>query len=182
MGKTMNLTLKVWRQKNALSKGRLETYVLQEIDADASFLEMLDILNTQLEKKGEEPVAFEHDCREGICGCCGGVVNGQTHGPVRETTLCQLHMRHFNDGDTIVIEPWRSRAFPLIKDLVVDRSARQLLAREGFDPQFGARPLKRAIQDLVLNPLATRLLRGEFKPGDRIKAVARDGAIEFEKQ
>ena len=120
MGKTMNLTLKVWRQKNAQSEGRLETYALQGVDADASFLEMLDILNTQLEKRGEEPVAFEHDCREGICGCCGAVVNGQAHGPLRETTLCQLHMRHFNDGDTIVIEPWRSRAFPLIKDLVVD--------------------------------------------------------------
>ncbi|HQK77641.1 MAG TPA: 2Fe-2S iron-sulfur cluster-binding protein, partial [Candidatus Hydrogenedentes bacterium] len=100
----MNLTLKVWRQKNAQSEGRLETYALQGVDADASFLEMLDILNTQLEKRGEEPVAFEHDCREGICGCCGAVVNGQAHGPLRETTLCQLHMRHFNDGDTIVIE------------------------------------------------------------------------------
>ena len=131
MGKTMNLTLKVWRQKNAQSEGRLETYALQGVDADASFLEMLDILNTQLEKRGEEPVAFEHDCREGICGCCGAVVNGQAHGPLRETTLCQLHMRHFNDGDTIVIEPWRSRAFPLIKDLVVDRSAFDRVIRAG---------------------------------------------------
>jgi succinate dehydrogenase / fumarate reductase iron-sulfur subunit len=159
MGKTMNLTLKVWRQKNALSKGRLETYVLQEVDADASFLEMLDILNTQLEKKGEEPVAFEHDCREGICGCCGGVVNGQTHGPVRETTLCQLHMRHFNDGDTIVIEPWRSRAFPLIKDLVVDRSAfdRVICAggyvtmRTGSAPDAHAIPVVREDADVAMD-------------------------------
>ncbi len=131
MGKTINLTVKVWRQKNARGKGRLETYEMKAVDTDASFLEMLDILNAQLEKRGEEPVAFEHDCREGICGSCGAVVNGQAHGPERETTLCQLHMRHFNDGDTIVIEPWRSRAFPLIKDLVVDRSAFDRVIRAG---------------------------------------------------
>ncbi len=120
---TMKLTLKIWRQSSAASAGRLETYQLDDVSSDMSFLEMLDILNTQLIEKGEEPVAFDHDCREGICGMCGCMINGKAHGLERGTTLCQLHMRKFKDGDTLVIEPWRAKAFPLVKDLVVDRSA-----------------------------------------------------------
>ncbi|MCP4641502.1 MAG: succinate dehydrogenase/fumarate reductase iron-sulfur subunit, partial [bacterium] len=129
----MNLTLKVWRQDGPDEKGRFEIHEALGIHADASFLEMLDIVNSRLELDGKEPIAFDHDCREGICGACGAVVNGHAHGPERETTLCQLHMRKFKDGDTIVIEPWRSRAFPIIKDLVVDRSAfDRVIAAGGF--------------------------------------------------
>lgn len=124
MTKTLNLTLKVWRQKGPDSRGRLETYNAKDISTDMSFLEMIDVINEQLAIEGKEPIAFDHDCREGICGMCGTVVNGRPHGPERGTTLCQLHMRHFSDGDTIVIEPWRSRAFKVIKDLVVDRFPR----------------------------------------------------------
>jgi succinate dehydrogenase / fumarate reductase iron-sulfur subunit len=123
MAKTISLTLKVWRQKGASAPGRLETYEARDIDTDMSFLEMLDVVNSGLDLKGEEPIAFDHDCREGICGSCGAVVNGQAHGPDCGTTLCQLHMRRFKDGDVVVIEPWRSRAFPVIQDLAVDRSA-----------------------------------------------------------
>lgn len=118
----INLTLKVWRQSGPDAPGALETYTLDEISTDMSFLEMIDVLNEQLTTEGKDPVAFDHDCREGICGMCGAVVNGQPHGPEKETTLCQLHMRHFKDGDTIFIEPFRSRAFPILKDLIVDRS------------------------------------------------------------
>lgn len=133
MSSKINITLKVWRQKNAQAPGRLETYEAKDIDSDASFLEMLDIVNAQLELKGIEPIAFDHDCREGICGCCGAVVNGHAHGPEKETTLCQLHMRKFKDGETIVIEPWRAKAFPVIKDLVVDRTAfDRIIAAGGF--------------------------------------------------
>lgn len=121
--KTINLTLKVWRQNRNEKKGNLKTYLAKNISTDMSFLEMIDAVNEDLTKKREEPIAFDHDCREGICGMCGAVVNGRAHGHEKETTLCQLHMRHFSDGDTISIEPWRSRAFPIIKDLVVDRSA-----------------------------------------------------------
>jgi succinate dehydrogenase / fumarate reductase iron-sulfur subunit len=131
MSKTINLTLKVWRQKNPEDKGKLETYDAQNISTDMSFLEMLDVVNEQLTLEGQEPIAFDHDCREGICGMCGAVVNGRPHGPEKSTTLCQLHMRHFSDGDTIVIEPWRARAFKVIKDLVVDRSALDLLIQAG---------------------------------------------------
>ena len=120
---TINLTLKVWRQKSSKSKGHIEIYEARQISTEMSFLEMLDIVNEQLTLGGKEPIAFDHDCREGICGMCGAVVNGIAHGPEKETTLCQLHMRHFKDGDTVVIEPWRSRAFKVIKDLAVDRSA-----------------------------------------------------------
>lgn len=127
----MKLTLKVWRQKNRDSEGRLVNYTLDGVSEDESFLEMLDLLNEGLIEKGEEPVAFDHDCREGICGMCGLVINGIAHGPERATTTCQLHMRHFKDGDTIVIEPWRARAFPLIKDLVVDRSAMDRIVEAG---------------------------------------------------
>jgi succinate dehydrogenase / fumarate reductase iron-sulfur subunit len=120
---TLNLTLKIWRQPNAAARGEFRTYKLEGVSTHMSFLEMLDVLNEQLIERGEDPVAFDHDCREGICGMCGVMINGQAHGPERETTTCQLHMRRFNDGDTIVVEPWRARAFPVVKDLVVDRSA-----------------------------------------------------------
>ncbi|MCG3191343.1 MAG: Fumarate reductase iron-sulfur subunit [Thermoanaerobaculia bacterium] len=119
----MNLTLRVWRQKNRNDAGRFVTYEAPGISPDMSFLEMLDIVNERLIEKGEEPIAFDHDCREGICGMCGLVINGVAHGQRRATTTCQLHMRSFSDGNTIVIEPWRATAFPIIKDLVVDRSA-----------------------------------------------------------
>jgi succinate dehydrogenase / fumarate reductase iron-sulfur subunit len=121
--KNINLTLKIWRQKGPEDRGSWEIFPAQDISTEASFLEMLDIVNEQLAVAGKEPVAFDHDCREGICGMCGCAVNGRPHGPDRETTLCQLHMRRFQDGDTLVIEPYRARAFPVIKDLVVDRSA-----------------------------------------------------------
>jgi succinate dehydrogenase / fumarate reductase, iron-sulfur subunit len=121
--KTIHLTLKVWRQKNAKDKGKFETYQARGISTDMSFLEMLDVVNEGLTVDGKEPIAFDHDCREGICGMCGTVVDGRAHGPEKGTTLCQLHMRHFDDGDTIAIEPWRARAFKVLKDLVVDRSA-----------------------------------------------------------
>lgn len=119
----MNLTLKIWRQKNANDKGKLVDYPISGIEPDMSFLEMLDVLNEELINKGEEPVAFDHDCREGICGMCSLYINGEAHGPDRGVTTCQLHMRMFNDGDTIYIEPFRANAFPVIKDLIVDRSA-----------------------------------------------------------
>lgn len=119
----MNLTLKIWRQKNANVKGGMETYKVENISPDSSFLEMLDILNDQLINEGKEPVAFDHDCREGICGMCSLQINGEPHGPGRGITTCQLHMRKFRNGDTIYIEPFRAKAFPVIKDLVVDRTA-----------------------------------------------------------
>ncbi len=120
---TINLTLKVWRQSSPNSKGRFEVYQAREINKDMSFLEMLDVVNEELTLQGKDPIAFDHDCREGICGMCGAVVNGRAHGPLQGTTLCQLHMRHFKDGDTIIIEPFRAKPFQVIKDLVVDRSA-----------------------------------------------------------
>src|SRR3990170_2677787 len=129
----MRLTLKVWRQKSAKDRGRLVTYDVPNVSTHMSFLEMLDVLNEGLIEKGEEPIAFDHDCREGICGMCGMVINGIAHGPQPLTTACQLHMRNFRDGDVITIEPWRSRAFPVIKDLVVDRSAfDRIIAAGGF--------------------------------------------------
>ena len=131
MSRTINLFLKIWRQEKPASKGRFETYEMKEVSTDVSFLEMLDLLNRDLELAGKEPVAFDHDCREGICGACGAVINGQAHGPDEATTLCQLHMRTFKDGDTLVIEPWRSRAFPEIKDLVVDRTALDRIIQAG---------------------------------------------------
>jgi len=119
----MNLTLKIWRQKDAQSKGKIVEYPISGIEGDMSFLEMLDVLNEELITKGEEPVVFDHDCREGICGACSLQINGEPHGPDRLVTTCQLHMRKFNDGDTIFIEPFRAKAFPVVKDLMVDRSA-----------------------------------------------------------
>ncbi|MEY2996885.1 MAG: hypothetical protein RIQ82_264 [Bacteroidota bacterium] len=127
----MKLTLKIWRQKNAQDKGRMVTYPIDGIDGDMSFLEMLDVLNNNLISRGEEPVVFDHDCREGICGSCSLQINGEPHGPDRMITTCQLHMRKFNDGDTIVIEPFRAKAFPVIKDLMVDRSAFDRIQQAG---------------------------------------------------
>jgi len=127
----MNLTLKIWRQKNANTQGKIVTYQVQNISEHASFLEMLDVLNEDLIGKGEEPVAFGHDCREGICGSCGLYINGRAHGPEMHTATCQLHMRKFKDGDTIYVEPWRAKAFPVIKDLVVDRSAFDRILQAG---------------------------------------------------
>ena len=145
--RTIRLTLKIWRQKGPQQKGRLETYRADHISTDMSFLEMLDVVNEQLTMDGREPIAFDHDCREGICGSCGAVANGRAHGPEKGTTLCQLHMRHFSDGQTIVIEPWRSRAFPIIKDLVVDRGALDQLIQAGgyISANTGAVPEANAI-------------------------------------
>lgn len=131
MGQKINVTLKIWRQDGSEKTGRFETYSLQEIDQDASFVEMLDILNESLTLRGESPVAFESDCREGICGSCGAMVNGKAHGPKKETTLCQLHMRVFQNNDTIYIEPFRAKALPLLKDLIVDRSALDRMIASG---------------------------------------------------
>jgi succinate dehydrogenase / fumarate reductase iron-sulfur subunit len=127
----MNLTLKIWRQKDATAKGKMETYQVSEISEHMSFLEMLDVLNEQLISEGKDPVAFDHDCREGICGMCSLYINGEPHGPDRAITTCQLHMRKFKDGDTIYIEPWRAKAFPVIKDLVVDRSSFDRIIQAG---------------------------------------------------
>ncbi len=127
----MNFTLKIWRQENADSKGGFKTYEVNEISSDMSFLEMMDVLNEDLIKKGETPVHFDHDCREGICGMCSMYINGRPHGPQKAITTCQLHMRSFNDGETITIEPWRARPFPVIKDLVVDRSAFDRIIQAG---------------------------------------------------
>jgi succinate dehydrogenase / fumarate reductase iron-sulfur subunit len=127
----MNLTLKVWRQKNNSDKGGLVTYQVKEISSEMSFLEMFDVLNEQLVEEGKEPIAFDHDCREGICGMCSMYINGRPHGPWHGTTTCQLHMRAFKDGDTIIVEPWRAKAFPVIKDLVVDRAAFDRIIQAG---------------------------------------------------
>jgi succinate dehydrogenase / fumarate reductase, iron-sulfur subunit len=127
----MNFTLKIWRQKNPAEKGKLVTYSVQNIPADASFLEMLDVLNTGLVRKGEEPVAFDHDCREGICGSCGIVIEGRAHGPNRKAATCELRMRSFPDGDTLTVEPFRARPFPILKDLVVDRTAFDRIMQAG---------------------------------------------------
>jgi succinate dehydrogenase / fumarate reductase, iron-sulfur subunit len=129
----MRIVLHIWRQKNANDKGRMVRYEAPNVSEHMSFLEMLDVLNEDLLAKGEEPVAFDHDCREGICGMCGCMVNGIAHGPLPETTLCQLHMRHFKDGDELYLEPWRAKAFPVVKDLVVDRSAfDRIIAAGGY--------------------------------------------------
>jgi succinate dehydrogenase / fumarate reductase iron-sulfur subunit len=127
----MNLTLKVWKQKNNTTRGAFVTYQVAGISSEMSFLEMFDVLNEQLINEGQEPIAFDHDCREGICGSCAMHINGKPHGPWRGTTVCQLHMRAFKDGDTIVVEPWRSKAFPIIKDLMVDRSAFDRIIQAG---------------------------------------------------
>jgi succinate dehydrogenase / fumarate reductase iron-sulfur subunit len=131
MSETLNLTLKVWRQQNTKATGKFETYKLDGVSTHMSFLEMMDVLNEQLIKSAEEPVAFDHDCREGICGMCSMYINGRAHGPKKGTTTCQLHMRHFHDGETITIEPWRAAAFPVLKDLVVDRTSFDKIQQAG---------------------------------------------------
>ncbi|GAB1448850.1 MAG: succinate dehydrogenase/fumarate reductase iron-sulfur subunit [Bacteroidetes bacterium] len=131
--KLLNLTLKVWRQRNSKDKGGFETYAMKGVSTDMSFLEMFDVLNEQLINEGKDPVAFDHDCREGICGMCSMFINGRPHGPKQAVTTCQLHMRSFNDGDTITVEPWRAKPFPVIKDLVVDRSSfDRIISAGGF--------------------------------------------------
>ncbi len=127
----MNLTLKVWKQKNSSDTGRFETYQVKDISSEMSFLEMFDVLNEQLITEGKEPIAFDHDCREGICGMCSLYIDGKPHGPWSQNTTCQLHMRAFKDGDTIVVEPWRSTAFPVLKDLMVDRGAFDRIIQAG---------------------------------------------------
>ena len=151
----MKLKLRIWRQKNADDKGQMVTYDVDGISEDASFLEMLDVLNERLTVEGEEPIAFDHDCREGICGMCSLVINGQPHGPERNTTTCQLHMRKFRDGETIDVEPWRAKAFPVVKDLVVDRGAFDKIieaggyisAPTGTAPDAHATPVPKADAD-----------------------------------
>jgi succinate dehydrogenase / fumarate reductase iron-sulfur subunit len=158
----MNLKLKIWRQKNASARGSFEDYTVTNISSDSSFLEMLDVLNEDLIQQGEEPVVFDHDCREGICGACGMYINGRPHGPDDLITVCQLHMRKFNDGDTIVIEPWRARAFPVIKDLMVDRSAFDILIQEGGyisvntgnAPDANSIPVKKENAELAMDAAA----------------------------
>lgn len=127
----MKLTLKIWRQKNSQAKGKFVSYPVKDVNPEMSMLECLDVLNESLIERGEEPVAFEHDCREGICGSCGFMVSGVAHGPLRATTVCQLTMRHFKDGDELVLEPWRSKSFPLVKDLIVDRRALDRIIQAG---------------------------------------------------
>ena len=151
----MKLTLHIWRQKNAQTPGQMVSYTPDNISPDMSFLEMLDVVNRGLIIKGEEPIAFDHDCREGICGMCSLVINGQPHGPEKATTTCQLHMRKFNDGDTIYIEPFRAKAFPVVKDLVVDRSAFDRVIQQGGyvsvntggAPDANANPIGKTIAD-----------------------------------
>lgn len=128
---SMNLTLKVWRQKNNNEQGRFETYQVKNISSEMSFLEMIDVLNEEMIREGHDPIAFDHDCREGICGMCSMYIDGRPHGPWQQNTVCQLHMRAYKDGDTIVIEPWRANAFPVIKDLMVDRSAFDRIIQAG---------------------------------------------------
>lgn len=127
----MNLTLKVWRQQNAKTKGKFETYKVSDVSSEMSFLEMIDVLNERLISEGKDPIAFDHDCREGICGACSMYINGRPHGPWEANTTCQLHMRAYKDGDTIVVEPWRANAFPVIKDLMVDRTAFDRIIQAG---------------------------------------------------
>jgi succinate dehydrogenase / fumarate reductase iron-sulfur subunit len=158
----MNFTLKIWRQRNRDDKGRFVTYTAHEISPDASFLEMLDVVNADLVKKGEEPVAFDHDCREGICGSCGLVVNGRPHGHLKGVATCELRMRNFSDGDSITIEPWRARPFPVIKDLVVDRTALdRIMAAGGYvsvktggAPDANAIPIPKHIAEEAMDAAA----------------------------
>ncbi len=158
----MNLKLHVWRQKNAQSAGRFVTYDAKDISPDMSFLEMLDVVNEGLIHKGEDPIAFDHDCREGICGMCGVVINGVPHGPRKATTACQLHMRSFRSGDELVLEPWRAKAFPVLRDLIVDRGAfDRILAAGGFisvatgsAPDGNAIPVPKQAADLSMDAAA----------------------------
>jgi succinate dehydrogenase / fumarate reductase iron-sulfur subunit len=154
----LNITLQVWRQENANSTGEFKTYLVEGVSPDMSFLEMLDVLNDRLSNQGEEPIAFEHDCREGICGSCGVMIQGYAHGPQRGTATCQLHMRKFSDGATITVEPWRAAAFPIIRDLVVDRSALDRIiagggyisAPTGSAPEANLIPVPKDVADTAL--------------------------------
>jgi succinate dehydrogenase / fumarate reductase, iron-sulfur subunit len=158
----MNLTLRIWRQKDAKDAGRFETYALKEVSEHMSFLEMLDVLNEQLIQDGKDPVAFDHDCREGICGMCGMLINGRPHGPWKATTTCQLHMRAFKDGDLITIEPFRAGAFPVVRDLVVDRSAFDRVIQSGgyisvntgSAPEANSQPVPKDSSDEAMNAAA----------------------------
>jgi succinate dehydrogenase / fumarate reductase, iron-sulfur subunit len=158
----MNLNLKIWRQANTKEAGRMEDYHIKGVSPDMSFLEMMDLLNEQLVTEGKDPVAFDHDCREGICGMCSMMINGQAHGPEDRTTTCQLHMRKFSDGDTVVVEPFRARAFPVMKDLMVDRSAfDKIIAAGGFvsvntgnAPDGNAVPIPKENADLAMDAAA----------------------------
>jgi len=158
----MNLTLHVWRQKNKNAQGRFVRYEAPDISPDMSFLEMLDVVNERLIKKGEEPIAFDHDCREGICGTCGMVINGTPHGPRAATTTCQLHMRSFKDGDELTIEPWRAKPFPVLKDLVVDRTPLDLIIQAGGyvsvatgnAPDANSIPIAKETADLAMDAAA----------------------------
>lgn len=158
----MDFTLKVWRQKNRQSPGKMVTYEVKDISSDCSFLEMLDILNDRLITQGDDPIAFDHDCREGICGACSMYINGRAHGPLKGTTTCQLHMRYFKDGETIYIEPWRAKAFPVVKDLVTDRSAFDniiqaggyISVNTGGVPDANAIPIEKAKADEAFDAAA----------------------------
>lgn len=158
----MNLTLKIWRQKNAKSKGKFVTYQVKDVSAHSSFLEMMDVLNESLVLKGDDPVAFDHDCREGICGACGLYINGVPHGPDKAITTCQLHMRTFKDGDTIVIEPWRAKPFPVLRDLIVDRTSFEKIMQAGGYvsvntggvPDANAIPISKVHADLSMDAAA----------------------------
>jgi succinate dehydrogenase / fumarate reductase iron-sulfur subunit len=158
----MNLTLKIWRQKSAKDPGGFEIYPVRDISTHMSFLEMLDVLNEKLLSEGKDPVAFDHDCREGICGTCGMMINGRPHGPMKATTTCQLHMRSFQDGDTLVIEPFRAKAFPVIRDLVVDRSAFDRIIQSGgfisvntgSAPEANSIPVAKDVADESMNAAA----------------------------
>ena len=162
MSDTLTLTLRIWRQPDSGTRGELKTYQLAGVSPDMSFLEMLDVLNEQLISRGEEPVAFDNDCREGICGTCGVMINGQAHGPEPKTATCQLHMRKFHDGDTITVEPWRARAFPVIRDLAVDRSAfDRIVAAGGYvsvntgnAPEANTVPVPGEIQEKAMDAAA----------------------------
>ncbi len=155
----MKLKLQIWRQKDREDKGGFETYDVQDISSHMSFLEMLDVLNQGLIEEGKDPVAFEHDCREGICGCCGFVINGVAHGGQKGSTVCQLHMRHYSDGDALVLEPWRAKAFPVLRDLIVDRSAFDRImqaggfnsARVGSAPDANAIPIRKEDADQAMD-------------------------------
>lgn len=150
----MNLTLKVWRQKNSATPGKFVTYKADDISPDMSFLEMLDVVNEDLVKKNEDPIHFDHDCREGICGMCSLVINGEPHGPKRATTTCQLHMRSFSDNDTIVIEPWRAAAFPVVKDLVTNRAAFERIQQAGGYVSVGTGGVPDANEIPIPKPVA----------------------------
>ncbi len=158
----LKLTLKIWRQRSSLDKGRFETYNISGLNNHMSFLEMMDVLNEKLIKENKEPIAFDHDCREGICGMCSMVINGRAHGPLKGTTTCQLHMRHFENGETITIEPWRAKAFPVVKDLVVDRSSFDRIIQSGgyvsvntgSAPDGNAIPIPKAVAEEAFDAAA----------------------------